>query len=171
MASNEAPPTSPIAATINGRRQSLHVDPRRPLLWVLRNELDLTGAKFGCGEGQCGACTVLIEGVAQRSCLTPVSAIENKEVSTIEGLADGEQLHAVQTAFIEADAMQCGYCTPGMILASVALLRRNNAPTEVEIKQALQGNLCRCGVYNRIVTAVQKAARLTTVERTDGKHA
>jgi len=149
---------------VNGVRSRVATDPERPLLWVLRNELDLTGAKYGCGEGQCGACTVLIDGVAHRSCVTPVGTVEGKEITTIEGLADGERLHPVQQSFIEADAMQCGYCTPGMILQTVSLLRKNAAPSEAEIKRQLDGNICRCGTYNRIVTAVQAAARVLTAE-------
>ena len=149
---------------VNGVRSRIETDPERPLLWVLRNELDLTGAKYGCGEGQCGACTVLIDGVAHRSCVTPVGTVEGKEITTIEGLADGERLHPVQQAFIEADAMQCGYCTPGMILESVALLRKEASPSEAEIKRHLEGNICRCGTYNRIVAAVQAAARVLTAE-------
>jgi nicotinate dehydrogenase subunit A len=145
--------------TVNGTRRRVAVDPERPLLWVLRNELDLTGAKYGCGEGQCGACTVLIDGVAHRSCMTPVGSVAGKEITTIEGLAQGDRLHPVQEAFIECDAMQCGYCTPGMILASVALLRKNARPSDAQIKDALEGNICRCGTYSRIVSAVGKAAR------------
>lgn len=144
---------------INGVRSRLAIESERPLLWVLRNELDLTGAKYGCGEGQCGACTVLIDGVPQRSCITPAGTAAGKAITTIEGLAEGNRLHPVQEAFIDCDAMQCGYCTPGMILASVALLRKNALPSESEIKQGLEGNICRCGTYNRIVEAVQKAAQ------------
>ena len=144
---------------VNGASRRVETDPERPLLWVLRNDLDLTGAKYGCGEGQCGACTVLIEGVAHRSCLTPVGTVAGKEITTIEGLADGERLHPVQQSFIDCDAMQCGYCTPGMILQSIALLRKEAAPSEAEIKQQLEGNICRCGTYNRIIAAVQQAAR------------
>ncbi|HZS53008.1 MAG TPA: (2Fe-2S)-binding protein [Bryobacteraceae bacterium] len=145
---------------INGTRTSVSVDPARPLLFVLRNELDYTGAKYGCGEGQCGACTVLIDGEPHRSCVTPVGIVAGKEITTIEGLADGDKLHPVQQAFIECDAMQCGYCTGGMVLSSVALLRKNPSPTEAQIKQALEGNVCRCGTYNRILSAVQKARQL-----------
>jgi aerobic-type carbon monoxide dehydrogenase small subunit (CoxS/CutS family) len=141
------------------------------LLWVLRNELDLTGAKYGCGEGQCGACTVLVEGVAQRSCITPAGSVAGKDITTIEGLADGEKLHPLQESFIQADAMQCGYCTPGMILSSVALLRRNAMPSESEIKQALEGNVCRCGTYNRIVAAVQKTAHTMSADAKAGRRA
>lgn len=156
---------------VNGVHKRVEVDPERPLLWVLRNELDLTGAKYGCGEGQCGACTVLIDGVVHRSCITPVGSVAGKKITTIEGVADGEKLHPVQESFIQADAMQCGYCTPGMILASVALLRRNPAPSEAEIKQALEGNICRCGTYNRIVAAIQHAARNVSAEAKVGRHA
>src|SRR5581483_1631578 len=143
---------------INGARTSVSVDPERALLFVLRNELDYTGAKYGCGEGQCGACTVLIDGVAHRSCVTPVGSVAGKKITTLEGLADGDKLHPIQEAFIECDAMQCGYCTGGMILSRVALLRKNQSPTETQIKQALEGNICRCGAYNRIVAAVQRAS-------------
>jgi len=144
---------------VNGEPKRLSVDPERPLLWVLRNELDLTGAKYGCGEGQCGACTVLIDGTPHRSCITPAKTAAGKHITTIEGLADGDRLHAVQTAFIECDAMQCAYCTPGMILESAALLKKNSSPSEAEIKHALEGHVCRCGTYSRIVAAVQMAAK------------
>lgn len=153
-----------IVLTVNGKRTETDVDPERPLLWVLRNELDLTGAKYGCGEGQCGACTVLLDGVAHRSCITAVSTVGQKKITTIEGLADGERLHPVQESFIACDAMQCGYCTPGMILASVALLRKNADPSKSEIKQALEGNVCRCGTHHQIVAAVQQAAQKTSVQ-------
>ena len=128
------------------------------LLWVLRDELELTGTKYGCGEGQCGACTVLIEGAPVRSCITPVSTVAGKEITTIEGLEQNGKLHPVQDAFIQADALQCGYCTPGMILSSVGLLKKTPRPTEPEIRRALQGNVCRCGTYPRIIAAVQMAA-------------
>lgn len=156
---------------VNGVARRVQTDPERPLLWVLRNDLDLTGAKYGCGEGQCGACTVLIDGVAHRSCLTPVGTVTGKEITTIEGLADGERLHPVQQSFIECDAMQCGYCTPGMILQSVALLRKDASPSESEIKGQLEGNICRCGTYNRIVAAVQKAAHNMTALAKEQRHA
>jgi nicotinate dehydrogenase subunit A len=157
--------------SVNGVRRSVETDPERPLLWVLRNELDLTGAKYGCGEGQCGACTVLVGGVARRSCQTPVGSIAGQEITTIEGLADGEHLHPVQQAFIDCDAMQCGYCTPGMIVESVALLRANATPSEGEIKRKLEGNVCRCGTYSRIVAAVQKAADVMTAEARGSRRA
>lgn len=156
---------------INGARTRVSVDPDRPLLFVLRNELDYTGAKYGCGEGQCGACTVLIDGVARRSCVTTVGSIAGKEITTIEGLADGDRLHPVQDAFLACDAMQCGYCTTGMILSSVALLRKNPSATESQIKEALQGNVCRCGTYNRILAAVQKARQTMLTEARESHRA
>lgn len=156
---------------VNGTRERVAVDPERALLFVLRNELDLTGAKYGCGEGQCGACTVLVDGVPQRSCVTPVGTVAGKEITTIEGLADGARLHPLQESFIECDAMQCGYCTPGMILESAALLRKNAAPSEAEIKQALEGHICRCGTYNRIVEAVNRATRAMTTQAKERRHA
>jgi nicotinate dehydrogenase subunit A len=157
--------------TINGVGRKVETDPERALLWVLRNDLDLTGAKYGCGEGQCGACTVLIDGVPHRSCVTPVGTVSGKEITTIEGLADGDHLHPLQQSFIDCDAMQCGYCTPGMILESVALLRKHSSPSEAEIKQQLEGNICRCGTYNRIVAAVQKAAQVMAAEVQEKRHA
>ena len=143
---------------VNQKRYRLLVDPSRMLLWVLRDELELTGTKYGCGEGQCGACTVLIEGAPVRSCITPASTVAGKEITTIEGLEQNGKLHPVQDAFIQADALQCGYCTPGMILSIVGLLKKTPRPTEPEIRRALQGNVCRCGTYPRIIAAVQMAA-------------
>jgi isoquinoline 1-oxidoreductase alpha subunit len=149
---------------VNGSRHHVETDPERPLLWVLRNELDLTGTKYGCGEGQCGACTVLVDGVARRSCLTPVGTVAGAEITTIEGVAVNGKLHPVQQAFLDCDAMQCGYCTAGMILESVALLRKGRNPSESEIRQHLEGNICRCGTYNRIVKAVHQAAQSPEAE-------
>jgi len=143
---------------VNQKRYRLVVDQARMLLWVLRDELELTGTKYGCGEGQCGACTVLIEGAPVRSCMTHVSAVAGKEITTIEGLEKNGQLHPLQEAFLQADALQCGYCTPGMILSSVALLKKTPQPGEPEIRRALQGNVCRCGTYPRIIAAVRMAA-------------
>jgi isoquinoline 1-oxidoreductase alpha subunit len=157
--------------TVNGRRLTVRSDPERPLLWVLRNELDLTGAKYGCGEGQCGACTVLVDGVALRSCITPVYTVAGRAITTVEGLADGERLHPVQQAFVDCDAMQCGYCTSGMILAAVALLHKSPSPSDAEIKQKLDGNICRCGAYNRIVEAVHKAALAINAGNKEHDHA
>jgi aerobic-type carbon monoxide dehydrogenase small subunit (CoxS/CutS family) len=144
---------------VNGAKRHVETDPERPLLFVLRNEFDLTGAKYGCGEGQCGACTVLLDGAPRRSCTLTCREAEGHQITTIEGLAHGERLHLVQQSFIDCDAMQCGYCTPGMILASVALLHKNPSPSDEQIKSSLEGNICRCGTYNRIVAAVHKAAR------------
>jgi aerobic-type carbon monoxide dehydrogenase small subunit (CoxS/CutS family) len=148
-----------IRLTINGRSYSVDADPQTSLLTVLREHLDLTGSKYGCGEGQCGACTVLIEGKAQRSCMTKVGVVGARQITTIEGLASGEQLHPVQEAFLSVGAMQCGYCTSGMIMSAVGLLRRNPAPKESEIIEFMDGNVCRCGTYPRIVSAIQKAAK------------
>jgi aerobic-type carbon monoxide dehydrogenase small subunit (CoxS/CutS family) len=156
---------------VNGSRHHVETDPERPLLWVLRNELDLTGAKYGCGEGQCGACTVLIDGVARRSCVTPVGTVTNSEIITIEGLAPSRRLHPVQQAFIDCDAMQCGYCTPGMIMETVGLLDKRPNPSESEIRQALEGNICRCGTYNRIVAAVRLAAKSKSGDSKEPHHA
>ena len=144
---------------LNGGKKQVRSSPGRMLLDVLREELDLTGAKYGCGEGQCGACTVLVDGAAVRSCRTPLSVVLGKRITTIEGLEDKGRLHPVQQAFIQADAMQCGYCTPGMIMGSVALLRKSPDPDETEIRRGLEGHVCRCGTYPRIVQAVRMAAR------------
>ena len=149
----------PISLHINGTPKIVTADPDWTLLSVIREQLDLTGTKFGCGEGQCGACTVLIDGVARRSCLTPVGSVEGKPIVTIEGLAEGESLHPLQQAFLEEDAMQCAYCTSGMILSAASFLKTNPTPTEHEIVHGMQGNICRCGTYPRIVAAIQKAAR------------
>ena len=144
---------------INGTRRRIQRDPDRPLLAALRDELDLTGTKYGCGEGQCGACTILLDGAPVRSCLTSVKAAQGKQVTTIEALAQNGKLHPVQQAFLDHDAMQCGYCTTGMIMSSVGLLNKKPKPTDAEIKSGLQGNVCRCGTYPRIVEAVRQAAR------------
>jgi nicotinate dehydrogenase subunit A len=143
---------------VNGARRRLDADPERTLLSVLRDDLELTGAKFGCGEGQCAACTVLIDGVPTRSCLTKVGGLAGKKVVTIEGLAPEGKLHPVQEAFLEADAMQCGWCTPGMIMGAVGLLRKTPHPGEAEIVSGMNGHICRCGTYPRVVAAIQAAA-------------
>jgi aerobic-type carbon monoxide dehydrogenase small subunit (CoxS/CutS family) len=148
-----------MTVTINGQAHSLAAAPDRPLLGVLREDLGLTGTKYGCGEGQCRACTVLLNDKPVTSCLTPVRLAEGKSVTTIEGLAAGERLHRVQQAFLDAEAMQCGYCVPGMILRTVALLEATPQPTEAQIVEALNGNLCRCCGYVRILDAVRRAAR------------
>lgn len=145
---------------INGTKRRLEVDAARSLLSVLRDDLDLTGCKYGCGEGRCGACTVLIDGKATRSCVTEVGDCAGKQITTIEGLERDGKLHPLQEAFLEAGAMQCGYCTPGMIMAGVALLDKNLAPTPQDITRSMDGNICRCGTYQRIVLAVRKAAEV-----------
>jgi nicotinate dehydrogenase subunit A len=144
---------------VNGTRRPVEAEPDQSLLSVLRDELALTGAKYGCGEGQCGACTVLLDGQAVRSCITPVSAAAGKPVVTIEGLANGGKLHPVQESFLREDAYQCGYCTAGMIMAAVALLKKNPDATEEQVRRGLEGNICRCCAYGRIVKAVQGAAK------------
>jgi len=143
---------------VNGGRRRIDADADRTLLSVLRDDLDLTGAKYGCGEGQCAACTVLIDGVAAKSCITKVGAVAGKKIVTIEGLAPGGSLHPVQQAFLDADALQCGYCTPGMILGAVALLRRTPNPTAAEIAAGMNGHICRCGTYPRVISAIRSAA-------------
>jgi len=147
-----------IALNVNGKKLTVDVDPQTSLLSVLRNDLDMTGTKYGCGESQCGACTVLIDGQQTRSCITPVSRVVNKQITTIEGLEKDGHLHPVQEAFLTADAMQCGYCTPGMIMSSVALLDKTPRPTREQIVQHMNGNICRCGTYLRIIAAIQMAA-------------
>src|SRR5436309_14954871 len=144
---------------VNGARHACDADPDRSLLSVLRDDLGLTGAKYGCGEGQCGACTVLVDGQRVRSCVTRVGTVEGKKVRTVEGLAAGEKLHPVQEAFLECGAMQCGYCTPGMIMSAVELLTIKPAPSREEIVNGMNGNVCRCGTYQRIVTAIDRAAK------------
>jgi isoquinoline 1-oxidoreductase alpha subunit len=147
---------------INGRRQRVDVDPGKSLLSVLREDLDLTGSKYGCGEGQCGACTVLIDGRAVRSCITPVGSVGERAVTTIEGLAPNGRLHPVQSAFLAEGALQCGYCTSGMIMSVVSLLNRQPAPADDEIRRALESNVCRCGTYPRVIAAVRRAATAST---------
>ena len=146
------------ALNVNGKKLTVNVDPQTSLLSVLRNDLDLTGTKYGCGEAQCGACTVLVDGQQMRSCVTPVGRVANKQITTIEGVEKDGQLHPLQEAFLKADAMQCGYCTPGMIMSGLALLNKNSRPTREEIVRHMDRNVCRCGTYLRIVAAVQMAA-------------
>ena len=148
-----------IHLAINDKSYSVETDPQNSLLSVLREQLDLTGSKYGCGEGQCGACTVLVDGRAQRSCITPVGTVVGKKITTIEGLAGGDHLHPVQQAFLDEDAMQCAYCTSGMIMSAVALLKKNPDPNEKQIIDFMDGNVCRCGTYSRIVRAIQSAAK------------
>lgn len=143
---------------VNGSTLAVDADADASLLGVLRDQLDLTGSKYGCGEGQCGACTVLINGSPRRSCITAVGAVHDRRITTIEGLAKGEHLHPVQQCFLDQAAMQCAYCTAGMIMTAVSLLNANPNPSEAEIRHFMEGNICRCGTYPRIVAAVRSAA-------------
>jgi nicotinate dehydrogenase subunit A len=146
-----------IHLRVNGRDASVVVDPETPLIYVLRNDLRLKGARFGCGHGQCGACTVLVDGAPVQSCDVPVSAVAGKAIVTIEGLGTPEQLHPLQHAFVEEQAAQCGYCVAGIIMSAKALLDRNPRPTDAEVRQALDGHLCRCGTHVRILRAIRRA--------------
>jgi isoquinoline 1-oxidoreductase alpha subunit len=158
-----------ISFQVNSETVVFEGDARTPLLWVLRDHLQLTGTKFGCGIGQCGACTVHVDGRAQRACITPVSAIEGRAITTIEGLAaDAEELHPVQEAWLEADVPQCGYCQAGQIMAAVDLLRRTPQPTDADIEAAMI-NLCRCGTYVRIREAIHRAAALQAEGGSDAR--
>lgn len=148
-----------IRFKLNGKPESLEIDRDRMLLWVLRTDFELTGTKHGCGEGFCGACTVLVNNEAVRSCQLPVAEIDGKEVITIEGLAADGKLHPLQEAFVEHDALQCGFCTPGMILTAYSLLLKNPKPARKDIIEGLDENLCRCGAHSRIVQAIQTAAQ------------
>ena len=147
-----------VSFTLNEKKVSLDIDPETPLLEALRNDLELNGPKFGCGLAQCGACSVLINGRAARSCVIPVSAVNGHKVTTLEGLGTAQEPHPLQTAFIEEQALQCGYCSNGMIINAAALLARNPAPEKEDIRQALSANLCRCGAHPRILRAVKRAA-------------
>jgi nicotinate dehydrogenase subunit A len=148
-----------VTLTVNGKTARVHVDdPQMPLLYALRNDLDLHGPRFGCGLGQCGACTVHVDGAAVRSCVTPIASVTGKHVLTLEGLGSPEKLHPLQKAFIEEQAVQCGYCINGMIMQAKALLDSNKKPTEEEIRTELANNLCRCGTHVRIVRAIQRAS-------------
>jgi aerobic-type carbon monoxide dehydrogenase small subunit (CoxS/CutS family) len=143
---------------VNGTQHSIQAEAERSLLSVLRDDLDLTGSKYGCGEGRCGACTVLIDGKAVRSCVTSLDECQGKQITTIEGLEKDGKLHPLQQAFLDAGAMQCAYCTSGMIMSGVALLTKNTQPTSADIVRSMEGNICRCGTYSRIISAVQKTA-------------
>jgi len=149
----------PVSLEVNGKKVALSLDPRTTLLDALRETLDLTGTKKGCDHGQCGACTVLLDGRAVNACLTLAATAQGAEITTIEGLARGDTLHPVQTAFVEHDGFQCGYCTPGQILSAVALLAEGRAVSDDEVRQQMSGNLCRCGAYTNIVAAVQAARK------------
>ena len=148
-----------IGFTLNGKPVSFEVDSSRMLLWVLRHDLGLTGTKYGCGEGLCGACTVIVNGKAERACLFEVKAVAGKAVTTIEGLAKNGELHPLQKAFVEHDALQCGYCTPGMIMNAYGLLLNTPQPSRSQIIEHMDGNLCRCGAHQRIIQAIQTAAK------------
>src|SRR3982074_3289197 len=148
-----------VSLKVNGTLHSVTADLDTPLLYVLRNDLELNGAKFGCGLGQCGACTVLIDGAAARSCTMPIGALTQSEIVTLEGLGTLEKPHPLQTAFIEEQAAQCGYCINGMIMSAAHLLKRNPHPKEDDVRAALAGNLCRCGTHNRIIRAVMRAVQ------------
>jgi aerobic-type carbon monoxide dehydrogenase small subunit (CoxS/CutS family) len=148
-----------IELEVNGNSRTVNYPPETPLLYVLRDELGFTGTKYGCGEGQCGACTVLLGGAPRRSCQIPVSAAAGRPITTIEGLEKDGQLHPVQQAFLDEGAFQCAFCTSGMIMSSVGLLQTNPHPTRADIIQGLQGNLCRCGTHPRIIAAVLRAAK------------
>ena len=147
-----------IEFRLNGKNVSVDVDAATPLLEVLRNDVELNGPKFGCGLAQCGACAVLLDGVSVRSCVLPVQIVAGKKVTTLEGLGDADNPHPLQTAFIEEQALQCGYCASGVITTAAALLQKNPSPTDDEIKQALSGHLCRCGAQPRMVKAIARAA-------------
>lgn len=147
-----------VQFSLNDKPVKLDAEADQSLLWLLRGDMELTGTKYGCGVGLCGACTVLVDGIAQRACMLPVQSIANKKVTTIEGLAQGEVLHPVQQAFVDHDALQCGYCTPGMILSAVSLLAENPQASDEEIAVGLDDNLCRCGAHQRIVKAVRSVA-------------
>ncbi len=149
-----------INLKINGKEHQIDVDPQMPLLWAIRDFVGLTGTKFGCGMAQCGACTIHMDGIAMRSCVTPVTAAQGKEITTIEGLANGE-LHPLQQAWIDEQVPQCGYCQSGQIMSAAALLKRNSTPSDTEIDAAMQGNICRCGTYDRVRNAIKKASNFS----------
>ncbi len=157
-----------IAVIVNGIHRTLDIDPSTPLLWALREQLELTGTKFGCGMAQCGACTVHINGVAMRSCITPLSAVEGQEITTIEGLASGkDELHPLQQAWIDHQVPQCGYCQSGQLMSAAALLASNSSPSDSDIEAAMAGNICRCGTYGRIKKAIKTAAGVQEFDPAD----
>ena len=149
-----------VELNVNGVNRAVTAGPDQPLLGVLREDLGLTGCKISCGEGACGACTVLVDDQVTRACITPIGSVAGRSVRTVEGLEEAGRLHPLQQAFLDAGAFQCGYCTPGMIMGAHALLQQNSQPSDGEIRAALDGNLCRCGSHNRIVRAVQRAAQV-----------
>ena len=149
-----------IRFKLNGKDATIDVPPDTPLLYVLRNDLELNGSRFGCGLGQCGACSVLLDGASIRSCVLPVSQVQGRSITTLEGLGDAAAPHPLQQAFIEEQAMQCGYCSSGIMITAAALLADNPDPSEADIRQALAGHICRCGTHSRIIRAVKRAARI-----------
>ena len=151
---------SAVTLKVNGETHTLDIDPATPLLYILRNDLGLQGPRFGCGLGQCGACTVIIDGVATRSCVTPTSGVRS-EITTLEGIATGNTSHPLQQAWIQEQVPQCGFCQNGQILTAIALLNRNSHPTDAEIRQGMQGTLCRCMTYYRVQAAIKRAAKVT----------
>lgn len=156
---------SEIILRVNGRTHSVDVDPSTPLLYILRNDLDLQGPRFGCGLGQCGACTVIIKGAAVRSCITPTSSVQGAEITTLEGLAQGGRLHPVQQAWIDEQVPQCGFCQNGQMMTAKALLDRNPNPSDAEIRQGMAGTLCRCMTFYRVQAAIKRAAKVMTAAR------
>ena len=154
--------------TLNGKSQTVNVNPNMPLLWVLRDTLGMTGTKFGCGIALCGACTVHVNGAATRSCVTPISSVAGKKITTIEGLST-DRSHPVQQAWVETDVPQCGYCQSGQIMSAAALLTKNPNPTDAQIDDAMSGNICRCGTYQRLRQAIHRAAQLYTARTMSGK--
>jgi aerobic-type carbon monoxide dehydrogenase small subunit (CoxS/CutS family) len=155
---------------VNGRVHEVAAEPGDSLLSILREDLGLTGSKYGCGEGQCGACTVLVDGQATRSCVTRIGTLEGRAITTIEGVASGDRLHPVQEAFLEVEALQCGYCTPGMVMGAIGLLRQHPDPSEADVARLLDRHVCRCGTYPRIVRAVRLAAeRMRATAAADGR--
>ena len=159
-----------IRLRVNGEEQAFDIDPQTPLLWALREQLRLTGTKFGCGIGQCGACTVHVNGVAMRSCMTPIAAVQGQQVTTIEGLAPNpDELHPLQQAWIEAQVPQCGYCQSGQLMSAASLLASNAKPSDAEINAAMAGNLCRCGMYGRIKKAIKNVASVGYFDPAQGE--
>ena len=144
---------------VNGKEHSVEVSGNNSLLSTLREQLDLTGSKYGCGEGVCGTCTVLVNGLPVRSCITPAGSVQNKEITTIEGLAENDKLHKVQQSFLETDPFQCAYCAPGMIMSAASLLKKNPNPSRQEIMDAMDGNVCRCGIYPEIIKAIMNSTK------------
>jgi aerobic-type carbon monoxide dehydrogenase small subunit (CoxS/CutS family) len=158
---------SSVTLLVNGNERRIDAAPDESLLSILRNRLGLTGTKYGCGEGQCGACTVLIDGRSVRSCLTPAATVANKKITTIEGLSPNGSLHPLQQAFLDEEAFQCGYCTPGMVMSAQALLRSNPTPTDEQIIDQMNGNICRCGTYPRIMAAIRRARERVEIRSND----